>query len=183
MYAGAFDEVRGVFKFLSLAERLFIERDDIVCWISGYGSDEMHEHVRHEVERFDGGDVEFFGTLPWDDYRTRLASADLLVSPQDPAATISQYTFPSKLLDFMATGNYVVSTDIEGIDDHFQNKVVLGGKTSDSLKRTVLDVLNHPEQFADRTDLAVEWIDRECTYDRISAKVNQVVTNAAKTET
>ncbi|MFB1066326.1 glycosyltransferase [Natrinema sp. H-ect4] len=175
MYAGALDRVRGASEFVRLADSIAAERDDVVFWMSGYGSESEHAHIESEIVDCTHAEIEFFGTLPWDDYRDRLVSADILVNPQDPAEDITRYTFPSKLLDFMATGNYVVTTDIEGIDAHFHDKLIMGGSSVKSLTNTIGKVLDDSPLVERRANACREWIESECSVRGISGRIEGVL--------
>lgn len=177
MFAGAFDQVRGSSEFIRLADMIAEDRSDVSFWMSGYGSEEEIARVRSEIDACSHADIEFFGTLPWDDYREKLVSADILINPQDPSTNFTRYSFPSKLLDFMATGNYVISTDIDGIDSHFNDKIVVDGESVESLKEGVLMIIDEPQAVEASPVASREWIESECTIEAISNRIEDVLSD------
>jgi glycosyltransferase involved in cell wall biosynthesis len=177
MYAGALDQVRGADEFVRLADFLAADREDVVFWMSGYGSESEHARVEAEIADCTHAEITFFGTLPWDEYRDRLVSADVLVNPQDPSTDITRYTFPSKLLDFMATGNYVVTTDLKGIDAHLHDKLVVDGDSIESLCAAIQAVLDYPGSVEGRGATCRAWVEDRCTVETVSDKVDCVISD------
>jgi len=177
MFAGRFDEVRGVHTFLDIVPQVSPEYEDVVFWVSGYGPDRERERVESHIEALADDRLTYFGTLPWVEYKDRIVSADIVVNCQDPTAAISEYTFPSKLLDFMAAGALVVSTDMSDLEREFGDKIVVDGHTERELVETLTRTIETEESEAlvRRRDRVVRWIERECPRSRVGAKVLALV--------
>jgi glycosyltransferase involved in cell wall biosynthesis len=180
MFAGRFDRVRGVDPFLDVAPDVLANREDVVCWISGYGPDEEIERVRGRVEEIDADRIEFFGTLPWEEYRQRIVDANVLVNFQDPDAPISRYTFPSKLLDFLSATTPVVSTDMSDLAEHFDDKLFIAGTQHNELVRGVERVaeLTEEEQVPSIAENGCEWVEEECTHEAVGGKLFALIGRA-----
>jgi len=166
MFAGHFGALRGIDTFLDIAEGMVSSREDVEFWISGYGNDA--DRVERCVEAMDSTRVRFFGTLPSDDYRNRIVSADVLVNLQDPDETLSKYTFPSKLLDFMASGNVVVSTDVS--DVRTLEDFLLVVDDPDDAAGVVADIADtegdHPTG-----QRAQQWVEKHCNCEYIGGEI------------
>lgn len=63
--------------------------------------------------------VKYFGRISDDLLQKRLRSADLLLNLRDPECISCDYAFPSKLINFMATGTPVLSNHFPGLDDSY----------------------------------------------------------------
>jgi len=179
MFAGHFDEVRGIDTFLSVVPE--VDGEGVTFWISGTGKDHEIERVRKAVARLDDDRVTFFGTLPWEQYRERLVSADVLVNLQDPDAEISEYTFPSKLLDFMSAGGLIVSTDMSDLAETFDDELLIAGTTHDEVVETLETAVEMVRSGSGRRDAGREWVTRNCTSEHIGEAAMEVI-NAAASE-
>lgn len=180
MFAGNFDAVRGIDSFLTVAERITDRRGGFEFWISGYGPDHQVERVRSRLDDIGSDRIRFFGTLPWDEYRDRLVSADLLINAQDPTAPVSPYTFPSKLLDFMAAGAVTVSTDMADLAEAFDDELVIDGTTAEDLTETILEIdargLDAYEPYVKR---GRRWVGENCNREQIGSQLDTVIHRAA----
>jgi glycosyltransferase involved in cell wall biosynthesis len=171
MFAGRFDRTRGIYTLLDVLPSLSIG-DDVEFWISGYGPDEEVEQVGKAVEQLGDDRVEFFGTLPWDEYRESLASADIFLNLQDPAAEISEYTFPSKLLDFMSVGGVVVSTDMSDLRETFGDlfHFVEGSESPEETLQETIGSYRRGE-CVEECERAQAWIREHCSHEQVGEDI------------
>jgi len=177
MFAGHFDSVRGIDLFLDVAPK--IREDDIAYWISGTGREKEKKHVSNRVERLNNNKITYFGTLPWEEYRTRVASADILVNFQSPDMPISTYTFPSKLLDFMSAGAVVVSTDMSDLDTEFDEELIIDGKTIEDIRSTLeYTIESYQNNEIDTGNKARQWVETHCTHEYAGRQYGSVIRKA-----
>lgn len=178
MFAGHFDRLRGVDLFLDFIP--YVENEDVLFWISGTGKPDQKERVRNRIEDLGDDRVTYFGTLPWDDYRTRVVSADILVNFQDPDAPISEFTFPSKILDFMSAGKVIISTDMGDLSEELADELVIDGSDPKSLADTLRRTIRIQSSGDCRVGgLARKWVSKHCTHDFAGRKY-KLVFEAAK---
>lgn len=175
MFAGHFDETRGIDVFLHLVSKL--ELSDVRFWISGTGRDEELRQLERKLDRLADNRILFFGTLPWEEYRARVVSADILVNLQDPTAPISRYTFPSKLLDFMSAGRLIVSTDMSDLKGSFDEEMIIDGQTNDELVRTIERTIRRlrtggVEEYGPRAE---QWVREHCQRGRMGRDIKAVI--------
>lgn len=177
MFAGSFDQIRGVDWFIDIIPR--IEGDDVTFWISGTGRDDQKARVSERVQMIDDNRVTNFGTLDWAEYRRRIVSADILVNLQDPEAAITEYTFPSKLLDFMSAGQVIVSTDMSDLESEFPNELVVDGKTVESFTKTLEQTITaYRNDEIDTGTCAQLWVESNCTKEYAGNQYQHVFRNA-----
>lgn len=110
MYAGLLERVTGI-ELLLEAFRL-TEKTDWELWVSGKGSlDSIIESEAAKDKR-----IKFLGFLKYSEYIDYLKQADILVNPRDMFLPENQNNFPSKIIEYLATGKGIVSTKFVGAE-------------------------------------------------------------------
>ena len=77
-----------------------------------------------DLEKVDSR-VKYFGRISDDVLQKKLIEADYLINLRDPFGISVNYSFPSKLIKFMATGTPVISNNFPGLDDCYINHIHL----------------------------------------------------------
>lgn len=78
-----------------------------------------------EIERISASDprVRYMGSLDNESMARRLREADLLVNPRPSSAEFCKYSFPSKTMDYMASGVPVLMTRLPGLPSDYLDRV------------------------------------------------------------
>ena len=108
MYSGLLSRVTGVDLLLKAMKEN--EDPDIRLVITGKGN--LEQQVR-DAERKDSR-IQYKGHLSYEEYIGELQKADVLVNPRNMALPENQNNFPSKILEYLATGKRIVSTKFVG---------------------------------------------------------------------
>ena len=92
----------------------------------------------------DDNRIKYFGYLPTRlDLLNKQREATMLISTRDPGEEASAYCFPSKIFEYMVSGNPVLSTKIKGIPDEYFNYIVpLETIEKDNLKSKIIEIGN-----------------------------------------
>jgi glycosyltransferase involved in cell wall biosynthesis len=170
MYAGKFDRVRGVHKFIDVADEH--NRDGCKYWISGWGAEDDVNKIRERINRLDNDKIRYFGELPFNEYRMRCVQADVLVNPQNPHHTLSKYTFPSKILDFLSSGSVVITTDMADLRSEMSDVVMISEYSTNSLAKKIDKVLAMNDKEMEKIKVkGQEWIIHHCDRERVGSKI------------
>lgn len=173
MFAGTFDRIRGIDKFLSIIPK--IEDENVRFWISGTGNNQELQRIRENVHNLDDNRVEYFGTLPWKQYQQRLVSADVFVNFQNPNDDLSKYTFPSKLLDFLSAGGLIVSTDMGDLATTFDKEILISEYADDELANTLQNAIDCVREDSYSREPQRDWIKQNCSHSAIGHEINKVI--------
>lgn len=108
MYSGLLEKVTGVDNLLQAVRE--IEEDNLEFVFTGKGT------LAAAVEELALKDsrVKYYGSVPYDEYMALLKNADILVNPRNMDMPENQNNFPSKIMEYLATGNRIVSTKFIG---------------------------------------------------------------------
>lgn len=141
MYSGVLDLRYGVPELLD-AFRLL--DDTYELWLTGNGNavDLIRERAAADAR------IKFFGYLPSrQDLLDRQASATMLISPRRDTEVASRYCFPSKLFEYMASGNPVISCRLDGIpSEYFDHLIELPTVSPETIADTIRAVAAMPEE-------------------------------------
>ena len=116
IYAGILDSRKGGNVAVDVAKCL---PDNYHIHILGYGSKQEVEDIKHKIERQNkesSAKVTFEGLLSGDQYIQFLQSCSIGLCPQDPSASFTMTSFPSKVLSYLSNGLAVVSVRISSIE-------------------------------------------------------------------
>lgn len=117
MYSGTLDLRYGIPELLDAMELL---EDNYELWLTGDGNARslVEEKVKKDPR------IKFLGYLPSrQDLLNKQATATMLISPRRDTEG-SKYCFPSKILEYMASGRPVISCYLGGIPDEYHSYLV-----------------------------------------------------------
>ena len=77
--------------------------------------------------------------------RKWILQGDILVNPRQNNAAYTKYSFPSKIIEYLATGNPVVAYKLDGMAEIYRNFIHFAKDNSpQALAKTIQNVLNMP---------------------------------------
>ena len=137
MYSGVLDLRYGVKELLDAFSEL---PQNYELWLTGNGN------AVPLIEERAKGDyrIKYLGYLPTRlDLLNKQREASMLISTRDPSEEASAYCFPSKIFEYMVSGNPVLSTKIKGIpDEYFDYIIPLDNLEKEYLKSKIIEVGN-----------------------------------------
>ena len=173
MYSGVLDTRYGIPELLEAFSTL---DDRFELWFTGTGNavSLINEYAQKDAR------IHNFGFLPSRrDLLLKQKEAAMLISTRRPDEDASAYCFPSKLFEYMISGNPVLSCRIGGIPDEYFNYLVEMKSTNPSdIKQAILAVAEMTEE--ERLNLgngAREFILNEKNNVAQASKILDFVTN------
>ena len=139
MYSGVLDLRYGIKELVEAFELL---DEDYELWLTGNGNAvPFIESKAKENER-----IKYFGYLPTRrDLLVKQNQATMLISTRNPEEEASKYCFPSKIFEYMLSGNPVISTRIAGIPkEYFDFLIPIDTVTSEEIAKTIKLVAEKP---------------------------------------
>lgn len=129
VYSGLINEVTGVMEFLKAMEQVMTPKSpedsvnandtyQVKCIITGKG--DMETDISMMAEKY--GWLTYMGHLNYDRYIEVIKHADVLVNPRDMRLPENHNNFPSKIIDYLTTGNQILSTRFAGYEK-FENEI------------------------------------------------------------
>lgn len=113
IYAGNLDDGNGAWQLIQAFQKW--NPSDFTLEIYGDGDDE--ERIRNAADA--SNRIFFGGLLKNSEVVEKLSSAALLVNPRPTSSPFVQYSFPSKTLEYMASGTPFASTRLPSIPEEY----------------------------------------------------------------
>lgn len=122
-----------------------------------YGRGPMEDEAKQASQ--DDERIRFGGVLGGQDLISAYQRAALLVNPRKPDADFVEYSFPSKLLEYMASGVPVLTTRLPNIPDDYLEHLVTCDAGASGLAASIDEFMNRaPRERAEMGRRAQEFI-------------------------
>ena len=154
MYAGGLAEDNGI-KIMIEAARKSKLIDEL--WICGVG--DTLEYVKKNADK----KIKYLGRLANDDVVEAEKKAKVLLNVRDPSNELTKFSFPSKVLEYMAAGGMVISTMLPGIPKEYYSFIkTLDEYSAINLASKMDEVFQtDDDQFISATTAASEFITKK----------------------
>lgn len=139
MYAGTLNYKYGIGDLLEAFKRIS-DKDYrlIIC-----GSGEAEIEIRKEQQK--DNRIEFMGLIPNIQVLTLLKEATVLVNPRKNTEEYTKYSFPSKIMEYMASGTPIIAYQLDGIPEEYAGYInYLEDDEIDTLAKTIIRICELP---------------------------------------
>ena len=137
MYAGRLHEKYGVMQLVDAFEQL--SDIDAELWLFGEGT--AVEAIRQRAVR--NPRIRYFGRVSREEILRYEQQATLLVNPRSVKDAFTQYSFPSKTIEYMASGTPLLTTRLGGIpQEYFDHAFVADDNESTMLADAMKEALS-----------------------------------------
>lgn len=141
VYTGKLNKSFGVLNLVNAFMK--IKDENIKLIICGNGDD--YDHISELAEK--DRRIELKGQVSIDIARNYIKNATVLVNPRQNNSIYTKYSFPSKIIDYLSTGNPVVAYKLDGMPDIYENFIYFVENDSDeALRKTIEDVLKMSQE-------------------------------------
>ena len=110
LYSGGLDETRGINVLINALKYVSI---DLKLIITGNGN------INFEDERID-----FRGFVSYEEMKKIMMQADLLIQCQLVNSKFKDASFPSKIFEYIATNNFIISSKVADIESFCRNNII-----------------------------------------------------------
>lgn len=135
VYSGVLSYVTGVDLLIDAFSK--IEDENYRLTICGQGK-ELDEIIREASQK--DSRIIFKGFLSTEEYMNTIEQASVLVNPRNMNYSQNQNNFPSKILEYLASGRPIVSTKFRG-HEAYENNIIFVESNAESLLNGIEDAL------------------------------------------
>lgn len=169
LFSSTLDAQRGIYVLL---EALTYTKEDFCVTITGRGEGE--QAVR------DCGDprVRFLGYLDYDAYREELNRADICINAQLAGHGFAEFSFPSKIFEYLSAGKLVISSDMADVEECLGDAALVYHDDSPRQLAEMIDraiAVKRDAEANERYGEAVGRLVEENSMERVAERVNELL--------
>lgn len=140
MYAGALNERLGIKNLLKAFSS--IKDTDTELWL--FGSGDCVPAINEAAKNDDR--IKYFGFKSREEILDFETKAHLLINIRDPKEDYTQYSFPSKTIEYMLSGTLLLTTKLLGIPkEYFDYVFTVEDLTAEGISNKITEILNCPD--------------------------------------
>lgn len=144
-YAGKLVEAFGAKRLLEAFEMI----DDPEASLHICGGGELKPYVEEMCQK--DSRIHYYGVVSAEKANEILQNADVLVNPRQNDDEYTKYSFPSKNIEYLMTGNAVVAYMLDGIPEIYKDFFIVPSSCETySLSEAICFALNESEQAKER---------------------------------
>ena len=135
LYTGTLNKTFGIERLLTAFSQ--INKPNYYLWICGNGDmkDEIVEMAKMNPN------VKYFGYVAHDEALRLQKKATILINPRTNDGVYTRYSFPSKTLEYLASGTPLVAYKLDGIPDEYDDFIYYVSSSSvEALKDKIIEV-------------------------------------------
>ncbi|CAI09473.1 hypothetical protein ebA5884 [Aromatoleum aromaticum EbN1] len=171
VYAGGLNRAYGVDRLLDA----ILGIDDVPVRLKLFGRGDQESRIR-DLAASDSR-IEYGGFVGNEVLQPELHAADLLINPRPTEEAFAAMSFPSKLIEYLATGRPILTTRIVSIPENYQPYFnFIDDESAFGIRRAVLDMIRMP---ADQRDLqglyGQKFIYNEASEAAVGSKIVQFI--------
>ena len=117
--------------------------------------------------------IVFHGRFSPEDTTDILSSYDLLLNPRIIDPSIENFTFPSKLVDYLLTGKSVLTSKFKTLPDAYYNFVyTIDEMSAEGIAKAVEGVFSEDsETRRKKSEMGLKYLKNHQTYDKIAKEI------------
>lgn len=172
VYTGTLTLSKGIITLINA----FRDLDQDVYQLNIYGYGPLEADIREIAASHKN--IIFHGRIEYKSLLERISEADLLVNATDTNNLADQFSFPSKLIDYMLSGRPVLTTRSRSIPKgYFEFLFFIDEQTPEGFKHAIRNFfLNDPLLVKHKTLAGINYIRKKQNWTIISKKIVNFVT-------
>lgn len=167
IYTGSLTEYNGIEQMLQAMK--YIPYDDIRLEI--YGDGPMMETVNKYLMK--DKRIEYRGRVSKENVDKEVQKADLLLNLRDLNHVVNKFSFPSKLIQYLASGIPILSTKVINENDFKSTVFLLNSLEPNEIAKKIIYIKNNEIAQNHKSLNAVEFVKKNYLWEEIIIDVNK----------
>lgn len=174
LYAGSLMKIYGIGELI----KGFITADIPDTELHIYGSGDFEKQLSKLIEKHEN--IKYFGVAPNSEIVEAEIRAALLVNPRPSGEDYTKYSFPSKNMEYMASGTPVLTTKLPGMPkDHLEHVYLIEEENAEGIAEILKEIFAKPPEEIDlKGRRAKEFIIREKNNIKQAEKLVKMIKEA-----
>lgn len=143
LYSGALGKRYGIIDLLDAFTKTSIDYKLQICGV-GDGADDVKRYAEKDSR------IVFLGSLPRTEVLRLQSEASLLVNPRHKADAFTRYSFPSKTMEYMASGTPTLMSELDCLpEDYKQHLYLFDDESIEGMARKIEEICSKPQEELD----------------------------------
>lgn len=170
VYTGKLDKSFGIMNLIQAFS--MIDNPNIRLLICGNGEEASNVERAAEKDKR----ITYKGQVASEEARKFIIDGDILVNPRQNNSEYTKYSFPSKIIDYLATGNAVIAYKLDGMPDIYKEFITfIEDDKIETLRDTLIQVLNmNNAQTQLMAEKAKVYLENELSEKAVAKKILQL---------
>lgn len=147
----------------------YLEEQNIVLDI--YGEGPLKKHVENSAQKMNN--IIYHGLVSNHQINCAIKEADLLINLRDTNSYVSKFAFPSKLIQYMASGVPVLTTKVLKEIEFNQAVFTVDDLDSEKISDSIIYIKNHPTLQTHKAEYAKEYVREKFLWSKSNQYVIQ----------
>ncbi len=171
LYAGSLMRIYGIENLV----RGFVQANVPDAELHIYGTGDYTEELKALAQECDN--VKYMGTAPNSEIVEAELRATLLVNPRPVGEDYTKYSFPSKNIEYMASGTPTLTTKLPGMPaDHLPHVYLIEDESADGIAAVLTELLSKSkEELFEKGKRAKEFILQEKNHIKQAEKLLDMI--------
>lgn len=167
VYTGKLDRSFGIMNLVNAFMRIKDKKIELI--ICGNGEEKKQVQKAAETDTR----IHYMGQVSSDVAIRLIYDGDILVNPRANNSDYTKYSFPSKIIDYLATGNPVIAYKLDGMPDIYSNFITfVQGDTVDDLQHCLESVIySNSDELKKKTMLAKKYLNDELSSIQVAKRI------------
>lgn len=167
MYAGILDRKYGIEMLAKGFDKAHIPDAELHI----YGDGDFREELQELCKR--NSAIKYFGLKPNSYIVKEQQKATLLINPRPSNEEFTKYSFPSKNMEYLASGTPALLTHLPGIpEEYFQYTYVIENESVDGMASALIEVLQlSGKELMEQGNKAKEYVLRQKSNEKQAKKI------------
>ena len=140
-YAGQLNSRYGIKNLAAAVRQIHKKHPEYELWICGGG--ELEGYLKEQARR--DPSLMFYGYQNTANVRNLQQQATVLVNPRQNTGAYTRYSFPSKTMEYLASGKPVIGYKLDGIPDEYDPWIYyVQGNSLEALAQKIIEVCELP---------------------------------------
>ena len=141
LYTGSMNSKYGILTLLEAFKQTQNENYRLILCGLGDAEGVIAEHCANDKR------ISYLGKVKYEDVLALQRSATVLVNPRQNIEEFTKYSFPSKTMEYLASGTPVVAYKLDGIPDEYDEYInYVPDNSPASLARKIAEICELPEE-------------------------------------
>lgn len=170
LYTGGLNSLFGIRLLVEAFQS--IKDDDYELWICGTGDDKPFvEQKAKEDNR-----IKYFGFVPKSKVAELQTKCDVLINPRDNKGLYTEYSFPSKTMEYLLSGSKVVMYKLGGVGDEYYDYIYkIDGYGAEAIARAIVTACNDDTFYPEKSNAQIKWIKENKNSKAQTKKITELI--------